>query len=193
VSRFEPRARRLSYEFRVELLAIARRALHEYLTEGEEPAVPGTKSVGEASEGAFVTLRHEGGLRGCIGLVQPALPLRELVAYCAVAAARDPRFDPLLESELPGVSIEISVLGPTRSVREPADIHVGEDGIIVSLGNRKGLLLPQVATERGWTTARFLEEGCLKAGLPRDAWRSGASVDAFGADVFGEDDLGPGE
>jgi AmmeMemoRadiSam system protein A len=103
------------------------------------------------------------------------------------AALDDPRFDPIGPRELAELSFEISVLGPLRRVERPAkagSFEIGVDGLVVSMGPRSGLLLPQVATEHGFDRIGFLEEACAKAGLPRDAWRSGAEVYAFAAEVF---------
>jgi uncharacterized protein len=60
--------------------------------------------------------------------------------------------------------------------------------VIVEHGRRRGLLLPQVATEHAWDVETFLHHACLKAGLPPDAWRHGARVAVFDAQVFGERD-----
>jgi len=176
-------------ERRSEMLALARLTLRRFL-EGTAPgavAAPGE----EASEGGvFVTLRHRGRLRGCVGMLQSGVPISTLVAHCAVAAATDSRFDSLREDELAETAIEITLLDRARRIQEPDDFMPGVEGLIVSRGGRRGLLLPQVAAERGWDAARFLEETCMKAGLSRDAWRSGATIEAFGAEVFGEEDPG---
>lgn len=182
--------RRIGIEMRNELLALARLALEMFLGEGREFPAPAADRITGENEGVFVTLRHRGDLRGCIGLLRAPEPLPELVQHCAVAASRDPRFPPLKLQELPGTSIEISVLGPARAILGPEEFRAGEEGLIVTLGRRKGLLLPQVAKERDWDAVRFLEETCVKAGLPRNAWRSGAKVEAFPAEVFREEDPG---
>jgi len=104
----------------------------------------------------------------------------------AAAALRDPRFPPLQSAELPHVSLEISVLSPFRTVR-PEEIQVGIDGLMITQHKACGLLLPQVALEHQWDRERFLEETCRKAGLAADAWRRGATLEAFTAEVFGEE------
>lgn len=138
--------------------------------------------------GAFVTLTEDDELRGCIGSIVAREPLVRAVASSAVAAAfRDPRFDPLEPPELARVHLEISVMGPIEEVSDVATIEVGRDGLIVSRGNRAGLLLPQVATEYGWDRLQFLEQTCRKAGLPSDAWKApGTKIEKFSAEVFGE-------
>jgi AmmeMemoRadiSam system protein A len=139
--------------------------------------------------GAFVTLRtHEGDLRGCIGSIQAVEPLYKAVASSATAAAfRDPRFEPLRPGELERLELEISVMGPIEPVVKIDEIVVGRDGLILSRGRRAGLLLPQVATEYEWDRETFLDQTCIKAGLPRGAWRDGdCQIGKFSAIVFGE-------
>ncbi len=142
-------------------------------------------SLAEPS-GAFVTLHRRGCLRGCIGFIQATKPLYEAVMEAALAAAfQDPRFPPLEFAELAEVEIEISRLSSCAPIR-PEDVEPGRHGLIVSQGSLRGLLLPQVAREYGWDRERFLEETCRKAGLPPDAWRTGARLEAFTAEVFSE-------
>jgi AmmeMemoRadiSam system protein A len=178
---------------RRELIALGREALERFLLHGETPRIETSGAADETGDGVFVTLRHRHRLHGCIGLVQPGLDLPAAVRHCAVAAAIDPRFEPLLASELAETSLEISVLGPPRTIKGPDDFEPGAEGLIVALGGRKGLLLPQVACEQRWGAARFLEETCVKAGLPRDSWMTGAKIEAFSAEVFREEDLGSAE
>lgn len=136
--------------------------------------------------GAFVTLRTASELRGCVGRVEAAAPLYQTVRECTVSAAiYDPRFDPVRPEEVTGLRIEISVLSSLQQV-QPGQIEIGRHGLVVSQGEQRGLLLPQVAAEWGWDSVRFLEETCAKAGLPRNAWRLGASVQAFTAQIFRE-------
>jgi AmmeMemoRadiSam system protein A len=137
--------------------------------------------------GAFVTLQVHRELRGCIGYPGSERRLDEVVGHCAIAAAtEDPRFPPLSAAELPDVDLEISVLTPIRKVNDVSEIEVGRDGLIVQDGFRKGLLLPQVATEHHWDRDTFLSHTCLKAGLRPDAWRTGAKIFKFQAEVFSE-------
>jgi AmmeMemoRadiSam system protein A len=137
--------------------------------------------------GAFTTLHLFGKLRGCIGYVLPAGSLYQTVAETAHAAAfDDPRFQPVTEDEAPHLTIEISVLSVPRPIR-PDEVEVGKHGLIVTAGARRGLLLPQVPVEWEWDRETFLEQTCVKAGLPPDAWLRGAELLAFTAEVFGED------
>jgi len=169
------------------LLGVARASIAAALR-GDAFVLPGDLPASLAQpRGTFVSLHLDGGLRGCIGVIQPRQPLAGCVAHCARAAAlEDPRFLPLPAPDLRRVIIEISVLGAIRLLGAGEVPRPGVDGAIVSQGGRQALLLPQVATERGWSARRFLEETCNKAGLPRDAWERGAQVEVFRACVFSE-------
>jgi AmmeMemoRadiSam system protein B/AmmeMemoRadiSam system protein A len=136
--------------------------------------------------GAFVTLRKNGELRGCIGHITSDRPLAETVAEMSVAAAfQDPRFRPVSSDELKELSIEISVLTPLTRIDNPDELQVGLHGIYMRRNGRAGLLLPQVATEYGWDRTTFLEQTCRKAGLPKDAWKDKETeIYIFSADVF---------
>jgi AmmeMemoRadiSam system protein A len=136
-----------------------------------------------------VTIKINGQLRGCIGYPEPEMPLVAVIDHCAVSAAiSDPRFPPIGLDEWSRTDIEISVLGPIERVADIAEVTVGRHGLIAEAGRRRGLLLPQVASERNWTATEFAAQTCLKAGLPRDAWRGGATLFRFEAEVFGEED-----
>jgi AmmeMemoRadiSam system protein A len=136
--------------------------------------------------GAFVCLKTQGELKGCIGYVRGQLPLDQTVRQMAVEAAfHDPRFMPLNESEWKETDIEISVLTPMKRITDVNEIEVGVHGIYIERGFSSGLLLPQVATENGWDRKAFLEYTCMKAGLPKDAWKSKETdIYIFSADVF---------
>ena len=137
--------------------------------------------------GAFTTLHLQGKLRGCIGYILPVESLYKTVADTARAAAfEDPRFEPVTLDDAPELKVEISVLSRPRPIR-PDELTVGRHGLIVSQGSHRGLLLPQVPTEWDWDRETFLSETCLKAGLPPNAWQHGAQLQAFTAEVFGEE------
>ena len=168
------------------LLQLARRAIAARLEGRAAEAPPGVGGLAQQS-GVFVTLRHNNRLRGCLGSVERDAPLVEVVVRCAGdAATRDPRFPPLPLDDLPEVVLEISVLGPVEPVADPAEIEVGRHGLVVEQGTHRGLLLPQVPAEWGWDRDTFVSQTCVKAGLAPDAWRSGARLFTFEADVFGE-------
>lgn len=172
------------------LLQLARNAIQTTVQKGRKlPVVEPLSPLLREKRGVFVTLWMEGELRGCIGFPYPVRPLAEAVQEAAVSAAiQDPRFPPVRPEELTRIEIEVSVLTPPRAI-EPAQIQVGVHGLIVSRGNRSGLLLPQVAMEYHWDSQNFLEQTCVKAGLPPDAWKEKAQIQAFEAQVFSEGDL----
>ncbi len=169
------------------LLEVARQAITDAVVHGRESQPLVISGALAEPRGAFVSLYCKGRLRGCIGQIEPLQSLAETVAFCAKAAARrDPRFAPLTPEELPRLEIEISVLSPRRVV-SPGEIKPGVHGVRVALGPVQGVLLPQVASRFGWSRERFLEETCLKAGLPADAWRDPQTlIEAFTAEVFSE-------
>jgi AmmeMemoRadiSam system protein A len=169
------------------LLSLARQAIEGYLKSGKKP---GSK-IGQArlleKRGAFVTLKVDGRLRGCIGYPLPVKPLAETVIEMAVAAAtQDYRFRPLALEELPRTKIEISVLTLPEPVKNPEEVEVGRHGLIVTKGICRGLLLPQVPLEYDWDRETYLRHCCLKAGLDEDAWQKGAGIEVFEAQVFSE-------
>jgi uncharacterized protein len=170
------------------LLDLARRSVGARVAGLPLPATPATPARILIPQGAFVTLRLAGDLRGCIGTLAPLHPLAETVRRCAAAAAaEDPRFEPLQPPDLAGTSIEISALHPSFRVINLSQIILGHHGLMVTRGKRRGVLLPQVATEQGWDLESFLEETCLKAGLPPRDWERGAILEAFAAEVFSEE------
>jgi AmmeMemoRadiSam system protein A len=170
------------------LLRMAREAVTEAVQHHRLPEIPEPVEALRQPCGAFVTLRKGKRLRGCIGYIEAVKPLFSTVRECAVAAAlNDPRFPPLTFAELPKLSLEISVLSPLTDIA-PVNVEVGKHGLLVSLGYQRGLLLPQVAVEWKWNRERFLQETCLKAGLPPDAWQHGAKIRAFTAQLFEEPD-----
>jgi AmmeMemoRadiSam system protein A len=177
----------LTEEDRKILLRLARQALEEGVcgsTESKE--LPHPAPALEEPRGAFVTLRKHGELRGCIGHVQTSAPLYKTVQECAVAAAlSDPRFRPVMPDEAHLLHMEISVLSTPEEIA-PDQIVIGVHGLIITRGWRRGLLLPQVPVTWNWNREQFLEETCLKAGLPIDAWKMGARIEAFTAEVFEE-------
>lgn len=180
----------LNREQRAELLSLARKTIDLYLSKGEKISYSSDDELFKQHCGAFVTLYTRGHLRGCIGIIFPIKPLYETVIDCAISAAtQDHRFQPLIREELKETKIEISVLSIPEAVGGIDEIEIGQHGLIISQGMSKGLLLPQVATEHHWDRNTFLEQTCIKAGLPRDAWKKGAKIEKFSALVFSEKDL----
>ena len=167
------------------LLRVARQAISAsieargYDPENPWPALSEPRAV-------FTTLYTHGVLRGCVGHVPAADPLVRAVAQSAVSAAfSDPRFPPLTAEELPALKIQISVLSRLFPIR-PEEVEIGRHGLLVRMGNRRGLLLPQVPVEFGWDRENFLSQTCHKAGIAANAWMSGAELLAFTAESFGE-------
>lgn len=169
------------------LLELARRAIQHYLEKGEYPKIEITDKALSEKRGAFVTLKKNDELRGCIGYPLPYKSLNETIIEVAVSAAtQDFRFELLSLEELPETKIEISVLTLPKPIKDVKEIELGKHGIIVSKGASKGLLLPQVPVEWNWDLETYLGHGCLKAGLDEDEWKKGAKIEIFSAQVFSE-------
>ncbi len=173
-----------------QLLAIARDTIVEYVRHRRVPKVEVDSKRLKMQRGAFVTIKRHGSLRGCIGRFSPVSePLYKIVQQMAVAAAtQDPRFPPMSLSETSDMDIEISVLSDLSKIDSIDEIEVGVHGLEIEQGPFRGVLLPQVATENGWDKITFLEQTCRKAGLPKDAYKKGATIYVFSAQVFGEKD-----
>jgi len=180
----EPERQAYDEQQREMLHRIARDSIKAKL-EGREYSPPKEKWLAD-KRGAFVTLNIGGELQGCIGQVRGFKPLGETIAEMAQAAAfDDPRFTPLQPEQFFKVDIEISVLLPLVRVYDFTQIEIGRDGLMIKLDMHSGLLLPQVATEYGWDTITFLQQVCLKAGLPRSAYKEErAEIYRFSAEVF---------
>jgi uncharacterized protein len=176
----------LTADQRRHLLAIAHASI-ESQVRGGTAVETGTMVLPDAS-GVFVTSKERGRLRGCLGTLQNSAGLAAEVSRCAAdSASEDPRFPPITVDELPDLSLEISVLAPLEEVEaRPGAFTIGVHGLVVEQGLHRGLLLPQVATEWGWDAEQFLRQTSVKAGLPPDAWRNGARIFRFAAEVFGD-------
>lgn len=184
----------LSESTRRMLLGLARRTIVLRVESGVAPrdtdlsAFPPNDET-RAERGCFVSLHHDGELLGCIGNIRPVGTLHDAVIRNAVAAAtRDPRFRPVRPDELPRLDIEISALTPLEPFASPDEIRVGVHGVFLSASPCQGVLLPQVATQYGWTAEEFLRHTAVKAGLPPDAWRT-AQLFRFSAEVFSEKEM----
>jgi len=174
------------------LLALARRSIQHVLETGQTPEAddlrvkitPGL----EVPRAAFVTLKKHGRLRGCIGEIFPQRPLYRSVMQNAVHAAfNDHRFPPVTASELPELEIKISALTPPAPIDSWKDIVIGKHGVVLKKDDHQAVFLPQVAPEQGWDCEQMLSHLAMKAGLPRDGWKKGATFTVFEAHVFGED------
>jgi AmmeMemoRadiSam system protein A len=173
---------------RRELLALSRATLEGYLATDRIPEWDVVHPVLRRRSGAFVSLHKGEELRGCIGMLSEDHELFRTVQRCTISAAlEDSRFRPVTPEEVPELSIEISVLSPLRRVTDVGLIEVDKHGLVIALGNLRGLLLPQVATKYHWDRDTFLAQTCRKAGLPSNAWRDPKVViQVFEAQVFSE-------
>jgi hypothetical protein len=182
--------RRSSFELgaadREALLDSARETIRRLREDGAREGVPakGSASLG-ARRGAFVSLHRGEELLGCIGNLHGHSPLSEEVAHLALSAAlEDPRFGPAALAPGP-IDIEISVLTPFRRIRGVQGFTVGRHGAWLKLDKQSGLLLPQVAGERGWKAENFLDALARKSNLWTGAWRDPrAQLSVFEAQVF---------
>ncbi|MCC7350227.1 MAG: AmmeMemoRadiSam system protein A [Phycisphaerales bacterium] len=141
--------------------------------------------------GCFVSLHtlRTGALRGCVGKMTADRPLVDTVGSMARSVLADPRFmdHPITADELPGLVIEISILGPLRSIDGPEAFDLFNEGIYMTLDQRRGCFLPQVARETGWNRQQLLSRLCSeKLGLPADAWQDPhARFEAFSVILIG--------
>jgi AmmeMemoRadiSam system protein A len=170
------------------LLAVARQSVLA-VVDGREAALPDPSMHLSELRGVFTTLYLRGKLRGCVGFPAPIMPLyRAVVESARAAASEDPRFLPVRTEEARDLQISLSILSLVESIRAN-EVEVGRHGLLISHLGQRGLLLPQVPVEHGWDPITFLEQTCLKAGLPPKAWQTGARIEAFTAEVFHEGEL----
>jgi AmmeMemoRadiSam system protein A len=178
-----------STEQRATLLGIAHQAILAALEDRPAPEKAFFPAALSEDRGVFTTLYLDRELRGCVGYAAAVVPLYRAVAETARAAAfDDSRFSPVTLEEALRLKVSLSVLSALFPIHADA-VEAGRHGLVISQGNRRGLLLPQVAIEHGWDRETFLEQTCRKSGLAPDAWRKGASIEAFTAEVFGDADV----
>jgi len=178
----------ISIPDKLALLKLARESITRYLIHSKtESPVSGSSEIMKKNYGAFVTLKKEGKLRGCIGRFEPTIPLHQTITEMAIAAAtRDSRFEPVTTSELDQIEIEISILTPFRKINSIDQIQLGKHGIYIKKGIFSGTFLPQVATETNWTKEEFLGHCARdKAGIGWDGWKT-AELYTYEAIVFAE-------
>jgi AmmeMemoRadiSam system protein A len=162
----------LSEADRSTILDLARQAIREAVCDGRLVHPIQAGEILERRCGVFVSLHVKRKLRGCIGVIDGREPLGVSIVRCAAGAAlEDPRFTRMKPEEVGEVEIEVSLMTPLELIR-PEEVEIGTHGLMVELGGRRGLLLPQVALEHHLDRERFLEETCWKAGLARDAWKN---------------------
>jgi AmmeMemoRadiSam system protein A len=182
---------KLTAEEKKYLLALARRII-TLKAKGQEYHEEKYFSTSlKLKTGLFVTLNKFQQLRGCIGYTEGIKPLQRAMEAMSIAAAfEDPRFPPVEKDEIEDLDIEISILSPLQTISDTKQIEIGTHGIILEQGLMRGLLLPQVATNYNWDVQTFLEQTCLKAGLPADAWREESTqIQIFSADIFSDSDF----
>jgi AmmeMemoRadiSam system protein A len=175
-----------SQEERAQLLRLAHESILSALEDRKKISLdPPTAHFAEP-RGAFSSLYLHGELRGCVGYVLPISSVYRAVADTARAAAfEDNRFYPVTLDEARDLEIELSILSAPQPIKAE-EVEIGRHGLLISMAGYRGLLLPQVPVEHHWDRETFLEHTCRKAGLPPDAWRQGAKIEAFTAEVFGE-------
>jgi AmmeMemoRadiSam system protein A len=180
----------LTEEEKHTLLNIARTTIEFYLRERFIPPFEASSQALTEKRGAFVSIHKGWVLRGCIGVFESEKMLLETVVDMAVAAAtQDQRFPPVKISEIPDIELEISALTPLMKINGVSQIEVGRHGLYIIKGPHRGVLLPQVAVEHGFGRDEFLDQTCLKAGLPSGSWKEGADIYVFEAEVFNEKEL----
>ena len=181
----------LTDDEKTQLLTLARATLECRIKNGRVPTpeelgipiTPGMKQV----MGAFVTLKENGQLRGCIGEIVPRRELYKAVSERAVdSGLNDHRFEAVTEKELPLLQYEISALTQPHKIGGYNEIVLGKHGIVIEKAGRTAVFLPQVAPEQGWDLPTTLSHLSLKAGLPADAWKEGTTYTVFEAIVFHE-------
>ena len=179
----------LNEKEKAELLDLARKSVESAVQQHKlyAPEKTGDEHLNQ-DRGAFVTLREEDKLRGCIGYSAATQPLYMTVRDTAtLAALRDPRFRPVTAAELSKLQYEISVLSPLRRARTLNEIRIGEHGLLVKNGEHEGLLLPQVPVEQHWDRTTFLQQTCVKAGIDPNCWKDdNTDIFEFTAVVFGD-------
>ncbi len=186
-ARIPTQAPALTGEQKQVLLSFARNTIQQYLETETTPLFRRDDPAFLEKQGAFVTLKKHGDLRGCIGNMTPDLPLYQTVGRMALSSAlHDSRFPRLSLSELKDVKIEISALTPYQRVDSVDQIRIGQDGVLLKRSGRSAVFLPQVAPEQGWTRNEMLDNLCRKAGLSSDCWKQGAEFDTFQAIIFSE-------
>jgi AmmeMemoRadiSam system protein B/AmmeMemoRadiSam system protein A len=183
----------LTEEDKKQLLTLARKSLVHYLEKRRVPKasdlnIPVSDAM-KCQRAAFVTLKKNAQLRGCIGDIFPQRPLcKSVITHAVNAGVNDRRFLPVTKEEFNDITIEISALTAPRPIASPDDIRIGVDGVVLNKAGRSAVFLPQVASEQGWDVNQMLTRLSLKAGLPADAWKEGANFLVFQAVVFGENE-----
>jgi len=174
----------LTADERKELLSLARQTIQSYVKSAIIPDIKPQDRRLQANGATFVTINRQGQLRGCIGNILPIMPLyRSVITNAVSASSRDPRFPPMHDAELKDMEVEVTVLSPLEPLRNAKEIVIGKHGLYLTSGSNTGILLPQVAVQQNWDADAFLENVSLKAGLPKDAWKT-SKLYIFTADII---------
>jgi len=174
----------LSDQQKQSLLALARQTITEYVTRRKTPEPEVKDERLQANAATFVTINRQHILRGCIGNIQPVMPLYHSVIRNAVSASsQDPRFPPMNKEELRDMEVEITILSPLEPLVDASEIRIGTHGLYLIKGDHAGILLPQVPVEQGWDVPTFLDQVSIKAGLPKGAWKD-AQLFKFTAEIL---------
>lgn len=167
------------------LLTLAKKTIRDYVKTGKITSKTSDEPKLNAYGAVFVTIEKNGLLRGCIGHLQPIMPLyRSVEMNAAAACSKDFRFPPMTPEELDDMDVEVSVLSPFEPISDPMDIEIGRHGLFIVKDGRTGVLLPQVPVKQGWDKKTFLKEVSLKAGLSENAWKEGAKLFRFSAEIL---------
>jgi AmmeMemoRadiSam system protein A len=179
----------LSDADKTDLLSLARETITQFLKTNRNPSseIPDLSDAVKTPCGAFVTLKKDGELRGCIGNFSSVQPLYKVVQDMALASAfQDTRFYPVSPGEMEKIEVEISVLTPLKPIKSIDEFVLGKHGIYMTSGSKSGTFLPQVAEETKWTKEEFLGHCARdKAGIGWDGWKS-AQLYTYEAIVFSE-------
>jgi AmmeMemoRadiSam system protein B/AmmeMemoRadiSam system protein A len=179
----------LTQEDKKQLLDFARKSIVYFLDKQEMLEVSDSNISERLKEpkAAFVTLTENRQLRGCIGDIFPRQPLyKSVISNAVYAAVEDQRFYPVGKDELKYITIEISALTAPKPIASYQEIRIGIDGVVLKKDGFSAVFLPEVAPEQKWDREEMLNHLSLKAGLPADGWKEGASFLVFQAEVFGE-------
>ncbi len=173
------------------LINIAKKTIKARLENDKLPDFYYDQEALNQEVGAFITLKIDGQLSGCVGAIIAKKPLYMTISDMALQAAfHDPRFSPQKIDGYDGLEVEISVLTPFKKIKSIDEIEVGKHGLMINKGYNSGLLLPQVAIEHNWDRNTFLEHACIKAGLDADVWKeSDAEIFIFSAEVFSSEEM----
>ncbi len=167
------------------LLSSARKAIRDNNL-NENVKVPSVSAL-KRKQSAFVTIRHNGTLRGCVGRMENDKRLYQLIPELAIRSAyEDWRFNSINHAELDGVEIEISLLSHFRTINTFDDIIIGKHGVLLEKNNKKSVFLPKVAVEQNWDVSTTLNNLAIKAGLDQQDWKINSIIQIFTAQIFSD-------